>query len=131
MYRVLTKRRWMPDGVAEAWAHYIGSIVLDRVYEKRGETLWPEPYDYRADGTLRLRKEIAEKDGSPSGAWLKLGEIIGISSFPRLFRAWEQLKTDESHPDFALGDVLFSLDAEHATELRKVWARIGPILVQQ
>src|SRR5439155_9675515 len=82
MYRVLKDRGWMTSAGAEGWAHYAGSIVVDEVYKARGETLWaPDPYDYRADGTARLDKQLKERSPSPvalgAGKWLALGKIVG------------------------------------------------------
>src|SRR5262245_34430002 len=51
MYRLLKDRDWLTTAAAEGWAHYAGSVVVDRVYEAKGKDLWWEPYDYRADGT--------------------------------------------------------------------------------
>jgi hypothetical protein len=61
MYRTLKNRDWMTDAAAEGWAHYLGSMAVDRVYAVKGESLWPEPYDYRQDGTARLQKDIHSK----------------------------------------------------------------------
>jgi hypothetical protein len=52
----------LPAGVGEGWAHYAGSVVVDAVYAKHGAKLWPEPYDYRADGLARLRQQ-ADRGG--------------------------------------------------------------------
>jgi Tol biopolymer transport system component len=52
----------LPAGVGEGWAHYAGSVVTDAVYAKHGAKLWPEPYDYRADGLARLRQQ-ADRGG--------------------------------------------------------------------
>jgi hypothetical protein len=75
------------DGM-EGWAHYIGSILVDRLYELKGPSLWFEEYDYRADGTARLRKSLS---GNPTnldraaGAFLRLEEIVGRQRIPKLF----------------------------------------------
>jgi Tol biopolymer transport system component len=52
----------LPDGVAEGWAHYAGSVVTDEVYKRQGEKLWPIPYDYRADGRKRLEAQTANPE---------------------------------------------------------------------
>lgn len=64
MYRTLKNRDWLANGAAEGWAHFIGSAVVDRVFAAKGESLWPEPYDYRQDGMARLQKDVASKEPS-------------------------------------------------------------------
>lgn len=92
MYRILKNRDWMADAAAEGWAHYIGSVVVDRVFAIKGESLWPEQYDYRADGIARLQKDVASKSPSDitiaAAEWQKLGAITGPQGFPPLFAAW-------------------------------------------
>jgi Tol biopolymer transport system component len=56
----------LPAGVGEGWAHYAGSVVVDAVYAKHGPELWPEPYDYRADGLARLRRQAGSGGDDPT-----------------------------------------------------------------
>lgn len=62
MYRK-TKLIGLPEGVGQGWAHYIGSIVVDRVYEKFGKNVWPQPYNYsEIEGIARLAKSASDSD---------------------------------------------------------------------
>jgi hypothetical protein len=50
----------LPDGVAQGWAHYAGSVVVDAVAKRLGKNIWPEPYDVETvDGIPRLERQIA------------------------------------------------------------------------
>ena len=99
MYRPLKQRDWMTTAAAEGWAHYAGSVAVDRVYQVKGEDLWPQKYDYRADGTERLKKQLTSPTPSPiakgAGQWQKLEAIIGTKSFPKLFATWNDVPSSE------------------------------------
>jgi hypothetical protein len=132
MYRDLPKRPWLSTAGAEGWAHFAGSRLLDAVYEREGETLWPDPYDYRQDGTARLNKELAAARTDPTaqaaGLWMRLAEIQGDRGLARLFVAWGQLQVDEANPAPALGRVLFALGNQ--PQLEKWWADAQPVLLE-
>jgi hypothetical protein len=62
MYRKMRNQVGLPDGVGEGWAYYTGSVVVDAVAQRLGQSIWPEPYDAAAtDGSARLRKSIENK----------------------------------------------------------------------
>ncbi|MBN1420415.1 MAG: hypothetical protein JXP34_16680 [Planctomycetes bacterium] len=44
------------------WAHYLGSLLLDEVVAALGEKTWPQPYDYKAEGTARFLAQIADAE---------------------------------------------------------------------
>jgi hypothetical protein len=96
MYRVLARHDWLKGEALEGWAHYIGSLVVDRVYHMKGESLWPDPYDYRADGSARLQKALAKP--GPEAAWAALAQIVGPRGFPRLFQSWQATAMDKLNP---------------------------------
>jgi hypothetical protein len=138
MYRVLRNRSWMTTAAAEGWAHYAGSVVVDEVYEARGEKLWsPDPYDYRADGTARLRRQL--KEASPSdvakgaGQWQKLGAVVGDAGFLTVFRALQ-----DAHPEAedtkaassALADALARAQPDKAEALKQWWSGAAPVLFE-
>ena len=50
MYRLIPNPAWMTAEAAEGWAHYLGSRLVDMVYDQEGPNLWPDRYDYREDG---------------------------------------------------------------------------------
>ena len=117
MYRVLTRPDWLKDNALEAWAHYIGSLVVDRVYEMKGEALWPDPYDYRADGSARLEKSLAQP--GPAAAWAALAQIVGTSGFPRVFRSWQTAAIDPLDP----------LSGVRTPELKAFWDAHAAVLI--
>jgi hypothetical protein len=119
MYRTLKDRDWLTGAGAEGWAHYAGSVVVDLVWEAKGEKIWSEPYDYRADGTRRLEKQLkAAKPSdvaSAAGEWQKLGAIIGRKDFVKVFAAWQSAKIDLASP----GTVLLAAAQEAAPADKK------------
>ncbi len=102
MYRILKDRDWMSGAAAEGWAHYAGSMVVDRVWAAKGEKLWSDPYDYRADGSARLDRALAAKSPSAvdrgAGQWRKLEALIGRKGFVKLFDAWQEAGVDATKP---------------------------------
>jgi len=135
MYRVLKDRDWMSTGAAEGWAHYAGSVVVDRVYAAKGQNLWPDAYDYRQDGMARLKRQLTTTadDQVTLGAeqWLKLEAIISLKGFPKLFAAWQEAGIDASKPDSALLGALIRLDEAKAGDLANWWKFAGKVLVQK
>ena len=134
MYRTLTDRDWLTGAGAEGWAHYAGSVVVDGVYAKRGEKLWPEPYDYREDGTRRLEKQL--KAAKPSeidvaaGQWRALDAIVGHKGFPVLFAAWQKAQPDLSAPSKPLRAALLEAFPDKKQALETWWTEASPLLVQ-
>ena len=132
MYRPLKQRDWMTTAAAEGWAHYAGSVVVDHVYRAKGEELWPEKYDYRADGTARLKKQLAAPTPSAvaKGAeqWQKLEAIIGVKSFPKLFTAWNAAAPEKASE--ALVTILVQAHPQKERELREWWRQAAPLLVE-
>ena len=63
MYRGMRDLVGLPEGVGEGWAHYAGSVVVEAVAGRLGDTIWPQPYDVVAtDGIARLTRQTADKD---------------------------------------------------------------------
>jgi hypothetical protein len=135
MYRTLKNRDWMTEAAAEGWAHYIGSVVVDRVFAAKGESLWPDPYDYRQDGTARLEKQVASKspdDTTVAAAqWQKLGAIIGLRGFAQLFAAWESAGVDPVRPSEVLAATLAKLQPNNEAALNEWWQTAVPVLVEK
>jgi hypothetical protein len=134
MYRILKNMDWMTDAAAEGWAHYIGSVVVDRVFAMKGDSLWPERYDYRADGTARLQKDIASKTPSDlaiaAAQWQKLGAIIGEGAFPRLFAAWQSAGSESPRPWETWLPALQRLKPQNEAALNHWWEEAAPILTK-
>jgi hypothetical protein len=135
MYRVLTQRDWMSGPAAEGWAHYAGSVVVDRVYEAKGEKLWPDPYDYRKDGTARLdtqlRKSAIDDVTRCAGEWRSLEKIIGRRGFAKLFMAWQAAAIDPERPGDALLTAATSAFPEKKSGLENWWTKAAPALVEK
>jgi len=135
MYRLLKDHDWVSGPGAEGWAHYAGSVVVDRVYAAEGEKLWADPYDYRSDGMARLVKQLANASADPTtkaaGKWMELEKIIGQKEFPRLFSAWQAAQIDLSNPAPAASRVLFDLKPDQKPALEKWWQSASPLIVQK
>jgi len=134
MYRTLKDRDWMNDAAAEGWADYIGSVVVDRVFDIKGPSLWPEPYDYRADGSIRLRKDIAAQSPSEmttaAAQWQALSAIIGLRQFPRVFAEWQSAGIDPVSPSERLLAVLDKLQPRSQAAVNDWWRGAAPVLVR-
>ena len=116
MYRAIPNHDWMTTAAAEGWAHYLGSRLVDGVYDREGPDLWPDRYDYRADGTKRLEKQLTGDELTPThqGArlWRELAEILGEDKLPELFEAWGKVNVDPADPAAALLPKLQSISED-------------------
>lgn len=136
MYRTLKNRHWMTSAAAEGWAHYAGSVVVDQVYAAKGPKLWPDPYDYREDGTARLRRQL-DDNSKPSpvtqaaGQWLKLEAIIGRPGFAKLFAAWQAANVDPAKPESELLAALVKLAPDKKAPLEEWWKTAGPLFIEK
>jgi hypothetical protein len=128
MYRVVRDHRWMTTAAAEGWAHYVGSRLVDAVYEAEGEGLWVDRYDYRDDGMKRLKRQRAEARPSPTvrgaGLWADYAELVGDKAIVETFAAWGKAKIDPADPAKALAGGLPAGEA-----VRKWWTAAGPLFV--
>jgi hypothetical protein len=135
MYRLLEDRDWMTSAAAEGWAHYAGSVVVDHVFEAEGAKLWPQAYNYRLDGSARLRRQLSMARKSDTvraaGQWQKLAGIIGEKAMPALFEAWQAAEIDATKPADALLDVLLKKHADRSGDLRLWWRDAEPLFVQK
>lgn len=135
MYRVLAERDWMTGAAAEGWAHYAGSVVTDRVYAAQGQALWPDPYDYRADGTARLNRQLADKSPDDvtiaAGQWQKLATILGPKGFHKVFAAWQAAKVDAANPSPALLAALVEVQPDKKDALTAWWKASESVFVQK
>jgi len=135
MYRTLKDRDWMTSAAAEGWAHYAGSVVVDAVFAVKGESLWPDAYDYRVDGTARLTKQLAAKRVSKTakgaGQWLELESIIGRAGFVELFSAWQAADIDVAKPEAALLVAAMKMRPAKKADLEKWWESGAPLFVEK
>jgi len=131
MYRVIHKRTWLSSAGVEGWAHYAGSRILDAVYAREGEKLWPDVYNYLDDGTARLNRQLAASKPAlttqAAGLWQSLGEILGDKRLAPLFSAWAKAQVDESQPAIELGKVLMAQGDKMKVE--PWWLRAQPVLL--
>jgi RNA polymerase sigma-70 factor (ECF subfamily) len=128
MYRVVREHRWMTTAAAEGWAHYLGSRLVDAVYETEGKDLWPDRYDFREDGMRRLKRQREEARPSPTvrgaGLWADFAETVGDGAIVETFAAWSKAKIDPADPGKALAAALPAGEA-----VRKWWSTAGPLFV--
>jgi hypothetical protein len=135
MYRPLQERDWMTGAAAEGWAHYAGSVVVDRLHAKKGDNLWPDPYDYRADGVARLTKQLAANKPDDitraAGLWQQLEQTLGQENMPRLFAAWQSADVDPAAPAERLLATLHEVaGASKKDAIDAWWKSAAPLFVQ-
>ena len=132
-YRLVAKHDWMTTAAAEGWAHYLGSRLVDAVYAREGPNLWPDKYDYRADGFARLTRQLAsaKKDETAAGAglWVELAAIVGDKGIAPIFKAWGAAEVDPADPGPALGKAL--LAAGKNPKLAAWWKKAEPVFVMK
>ncbi|MCC6682319.1 MAG: hypothetical protein IT445_15565 [Phycisphaeraceae bacterium] len=119
-YRLIRDHSWQTTDAAEAWAHYLGSRLVDIVYEQAGQELWPQPYDYRSEGMQRLNRQLQfpqlNDRARAAKMWLELMQIIGDEQIAPLFAAWDQAQLDPQDPGAALRAALLNVHGGHAIE---------------
>lgn len=134
MYRALRHRDWLAPGAAEGWAHWVGSVVVDEVWQAEGRTLWLDPYDYSQDGTARLRNQLAAADPNAvttaAGLWWRLEDQVGRKRMGRLLHAWEAAAIDATQPASALVEALVNFLPARKQAL-ETWSETAlPLLVE-
>src|SRR5262245_12062323 len=126
MYRPIADHGWLTTAGAEGWAHYLGSQLVDAVYALEGESLWPDTYDYRNDGSKRLKQQIQSGQSSPTveGAqlWESFAELVGPKKVANCFAAWGRAKIDPADPQLAL-------EAASPEQLRNWWKQAAPVML--
>lgn len=133
MYRTIPRHDWLSTAGAEGWAHYIGSVLVDGVYDTAGEPGWCYPYDYQADGTARLDAQLAQPDpgeiARAAGLWRELVTLIGADQMAPLFQAWGAAEIDPADPGAALRRVL--LEQHDDAGLADWWNRAEALLIRK
>jgi hypothetical protein len=133
MYRAVAQHSWMTTAAAEGWAHYLGSRLLDSVYRKEGKALWPDQYDYLADGTQRLKRDLARPDADEvtrgAGKWQELAALVGDRGFAKIFKAWGAAPLDPAAPSAGLERALAAATGNNA-RVAAWWKQAEPLFVQ-
>ncbi len=92
---------WMTREYAEAWADLFGNYMVDLLYEKKEQAVWPEPHEYLKNAGLRamnkrIKKRInntkRKKFETASLYWFELNKIIGFENFSSLFKMLDREK---------------------------------------
>ena len=130
MYRPIRDHAWLSTAGAEGWAHYLGSRLVDEVHAREGEKLWPDPYNYKDDGTARLKRQLEGGSRSPiaNGAalWMELAEIVGDKGLAPIFDAWGKAEVDPADPGAAIGKALLAAKAD--PKLPEWWKKAEAVL---
>jgi hypothetical protein len=131
MYRPIRDHSWMTSAAAEGWAHYLGSRIVDEVYAGEGPDLWPDRYDYLADGMKRLEKQLAAANPGSSakgaGLWKELVEIVGDQGIAPIFAAWGKAEVDSAEPGKTIGQLLANVAT--APRAKDWWSRAEETLI--
>jgi len=133
MYRAVPQHSWMTTAAAEGWAHYLGSRLLDTVYRKEGKALWPDQYDYLADGTQRLKRGLARPNADEvtrgAGKWQELAALVGDKGFAIVFKAWGAAPLDPAAPGTGLERALAAATGNNP-RVAAWWKQAEPLFVQ-
>jgi len=125
MYRLIRDHRWLTTAACEGWAHYLGSRLVDGVHAREGAKLWPDAYNYLADGTARLKRQLAAGGRGPTttGArlWVALGRIVRDKGFRPIFEAWGKATIDPADPGAAARKALLATHSDG--RLPKWWEK--------
>jgi hypothetical protein len=131
MYRLIRDHSWLTSEAAEGWAHYLGSRLVDEVYAQKKETLWPDSYNYLADGTKRLKAQLAKSNlrGTAKGAllWSQLSGIVDDKGIGLIFQAWSKMKIDPTDPGAAARKTLLAVGAN--PRLEAWWNQAEPVFI--
>jgi hypothetical protein len=132
MYRLIHDHSWMQGTAAEAWAHYLGSRLVDAVYAKEGPNLWPDRYDYLEDGTRRMEEQLSAEEptdtAKAAGVWKQLAECVGDKGIAPIFQAWGKIQVDSGDPEKELGKALL---AHSGTQTRQWWNDSQDLLIHK
>jgi len=119
MYRLIRDRAWLTNAAAEGWALYLGCRLVDGVYAREGEELWPDRYDYRNDGMKRLERGLSSANPGETlraaELWKSLAENLGDKGIAPLFAAWDKSEIDAGDPAKAVGKALADVGRDERT----------------
>lgn len=131
MYRIVRDHGWLTSAGAEGWAHYLGTRIVDGIYALEKEELWPDKYDYLADGMARLKRQLAQPNPSSTakgaGLWKELVDILGDKGIVAVFKAWSEADIDPADPGAALRKALLATGPD--SRLADWWNKVEPVFV--
>ncbi|MEZ8221923.1 hypothetical protein GG496_002093 [Candidatus Fervidibacteria bacterium JGI MDM2 JNZ-1-D12] len=59
IYHRMTQVARIPEGIAEGWTYYFGSVITSHLFEKLGAQVYPDPHDYHeTSGMARLLRQL-------------------------------------------------------------------------
>jgi hypothetical protein len=115
------------------WAHCLGSHLVDKLYAREGEKLWPDAYDYRDDGWKRLQAQLKNKAPSDTvraaGIWSEFVAIAGKKRMAEVFAAWDKLAVNRANPGPQLHESLVGVLPEPAAA--NWWQRSEALLIEK
>jgi len=133
MYRSVPRHEWLTPAGAEGWAHYIGSRLVDEVFARKGEALWPDTYRYLDDGMKRFRMQQQSRTASPTvrgGAlWEELFTNLGDGAVNAVLQAWGKARVDPTDPASVLRKAIPEDKASPA--MADWWKRAESLLIQK
>lgn len=123
MRRAMPETLWMTGAATQGLADFLGRRLVDTVYQEHGGELWPDKYDYRADGTPRLAEQLQERKVSAithaAGLWQELAEMIGDKKLVKVFSAWREAEIDPRDPPAALRRALLEVSGD--AKVKRWW----------
>ncbi len=76
LYSRISQVAGIPEGFAEGWAHYFGSVITSHLFEKLGAEVYPDPHNYHeTSGLGRLLKQFETHKDSETLVAKSLYEI--------------------------------------------------------
>jgi hypothetical protein len=76
IYSRISQTAGIPEGVAEGWAHYFGSVITSHLFEKLGAEVYPDPHNYHeTSGLGRLLRQFETRKDPETLAAKSLYEI--------------------------------------------------------
>ncbi len=70
LYHPMRQVAKIPEGIAEGWTHYFGSVITSHLFEKLGVQVYPDPHNYHeTSGMVRLLRQLeARRDSATLAA---------------------------------------------------------------
>jgi hypothetical protein len=131
-YRLIKERSWMTSSAQEGWATYYGYYILDLLFKKHGEKIWPDPHDYTDRG---LANQLFEMDKRPDKEqqgpylWHEFVNIVGEKGVVKVFKAINDAGIDRFNAADEVGEVLKS--QKNGAKLAAWWQKARKVMVNE